>query len=201
MGPEEGTTEACFFNNLSYRVLGSWKRDLQGSVPAEHHVLSKLVESFLFVEKYIGGNYFYKYEKGLWGFKDTEGAITLPLIYRLFPNLKIVHMVRNPYDVAITMCDRMRQDLNKKNIKRWVDLCKEFYKRVINFRKEHQDLLYILLTYEGMCLNWKSIFGSVFGQLQIPFTDEVKGYIRENIKTDRVGLYNRLSEEEKKLFK
>ncbi|MBN2896747.1 MAG: sulfotransferase [Campylobacterales bacterium] len=61
--------------------------------------------------KYLGlKNYFsYSNIKNIdfnWGWKDPRNSITLPIWKSIFPNAKIIHIYRNPFDVAISLYRR-----------------------------------------------------------------------------------------------
>lgn len=47
-----------------------------------------------------------------WGWKDPRNSFTLPLWLNLFPKAKIIHVVRNGLDVAISLHKRDKSDLN-----------------------------------------------------------------------------------------
>jgi hypothetical protein len=53
--------------------------------------------------------------EGLWGWKDPRTTVTLDLWLEIFPNLKIIFMVRNPIDVAISLKKREEEFLRQKN--------------------------------------------------------------------------------------
>lgn len=47
-----------------------------------------------------------KSEECSWGWKDPRNCITLPIWQKIFPNCKVVHIYRNPIDVAISLRKR-----------------------------------------------------------------------------------------------
>ena len=48
-------------------------------------------------------------ERGLWGWKDPRNSLTLPLWLRLYPEAKIVHVLRHGVDVARSLQKRYGQ--------------------------------------------------------------------------------------------
>ncbi|WP_022846902.1 sulfotransferase [Desulfurobacterium sp. TC5-1] len=71
--------------------------------------------------KFLGVRRFLKYRKldnlpFLWGWKDPRNSITLNIWSEIFPQAKIIHIYRNPVDVAESL---RRRVLKNKNNFRW----------------------------------------------------------------------------------
>lgn len=66
-----------------------------------------------------------------WGWKDPRTTITLPLWLRVFPDLRIIHLVRNGVDVATSLHRRQERgrSLARKNVSRYRHLHAMFPKR------------------------------------------------------------------------
>jgi len=62
----------------------------------------------------------------IWGFKDPRTSLTLPVWTNLFPNAKIVHVVRNPEAVATSLNVRGIQQLKSHLSLSLVSLDREF---------------------------------------------------------------------------
>jgi len=45
----------------------------------------------------------------LWGWKDPRNSLTLPVWLELFPQAKVIHMIRNGIDVALSLYRRQRR--------------------------------------------------------------------------------------------
>jgi hypothetical protein len=54
--------------------------------------------------------------KSKWGFKDPRLCVVLPLYLKLFPKAQVVHIRRNPNDVAASLGKRKKRMSVKKGI-------------------------------------------------------------------------------------
>lgn len=80
-------------------------------------------ETYLFEKKESSSFFSWRQKIGLkpkaaalqWGWKDPRNTCTLPLWLRLFPNARVVHMVRNGIDVAISLHRRESKRLPESN--------------------------------------------------------------------------------------
>ncbi len=77
--------------------------------------------SSLWLSRYLGKRKYVKYRNVnnldfKWGWKDPRNTILLPLWARVFPNASIVHIYRNPIDVAESL--RFREISLENNFKR-----------------------------------------------------------------------------------
>ncbi len=57
-----------------------------------------------------------------WGWKDPRSTLTLPIWAEVFPNARIIHVVRNGVDVASSLCvrDQRVKQYWRKRLFRWV---------------------------------------------------------------------------------
>ena len=58
-----------------------------------------------------------------WGWKDPRNTLTLSLWLQLFPDAKVIHLVRNGIDVAQSLMDRERreqEDLAQRRVEPWL---------------------------------------------------------------------------------
>ena len=79
--------------------------------------INRYLQSFKSI-RYQGIYNFYKYRniKFLpfpYGFKNPANTFLIPVWEKIFPELKIIHIYRNPYDVAISLAKR--EDKRKNN--------------------------------------------------------------------------------------
>ena len=64
---------------------------------------------------------------GGWGWKDPRNTLTLPLWLHVFPQAKVLHVIRNGVDVSQSLVTRERRILNKP----WVRFRRKFVKPFI----------------------------------------------------------------------
>ena len=121
-----------FISQLAYRYIGSIRRF-----------------------EYLGFNKFIKYKnlKNLdfaWGWKDPRNSITLDLWIKIFPEAKILHIYRNPIDVAESLKKRATKI---KNIFKW-NIKKEWRFLFLKNKIHYTDSPRVLNLKEGIKL-WK----------------------------------------------
>jgi len=123
MGKElSGNSESLFFQNLNREILkkygGRWD-DIAPVIEKMHstEVVDKEAErinAILFGRKAIMDVFPIRHKflladglrPGLWGWKDPRNSITLPIWLRIFPNARVIHVIRNGIDVAISLYRR-----------------------------------------------------------------------------------------------
>ena len=93
-----------------------------------------------------------------WGWKDPRNSITLPVWLRIFPRAKVIHVIRNGIDAAISL---HRRELNREVANRdysamTSDLryCFQLWEQYVRLCREHAGLLpaaqYLELRYEEL---------------------------------------------------
>jgi len=96
-------------------------------------------------------------ERGLWGWKDPRNSLTLPLWLRLYPDAKIVHVIRHGVDVAHSLQKRYGQIIDgfDSQLKRSPTLFRLRPRRGVHL-SDMNDLnfgLNLWSHYESACLN------------------------------------------------
>ncbi|WP_104735089.1 sulfotransferase [Hanstruepera ponticola] len=147
--------ESKFFQNVNrwllYQSGASWDTPLNSNnlnpyfIEKSSQILEDRLQSIWSV-KYLGLNRFLKYRGILntrepWGWKDPRNTLLLPIYKKVFPNAKIVHIYRNPIDVAVSLQKRenkKKQQNNSKKEKLKIFFLK--YERVINHSLVVEDL-------------------------------------------------------------
>lgn len=133
LGPDH---EATYFNKLNEWLLGAvggrWdtpeavrymRRDPQGMEHAACHLADRLaappVVEFLGPGRYLRRRSAFRLQEP-WGFKDPRTSVTLDVWRRVFPQAKIVHIVRHGVDVAHSLARRQAegQELGYRNFAR-----------------------------------------------------------------------------------
>ncbi|RLG16456.1 hypothetical protein DRN69_00815 [Candidatus Pacearchaeota archaeon] len=168
---KEGNNEALFFLRFNDWILrqanATWDNPYNYRLADEgfKNLMIKLAEryikSFRRIE-YLGLVKWGKYKslKELnfpWGWKDPRNTFMIDIWIKVFPNAKLIHIYRNPIDVAESLrkrAIRMRKNFN------WN------WKREIKFMllKGHigyRDSVRIMSVYEGINL-WKEYISKIF---------------------------------------
>lgn len=130
LGPDH---EATYFNKLNEWLLsaagGRWdtpevvrylRRDPEGQEHARRHLCDRLAAppclEFLGPGRYLRTRSVFGLDEP-WGFKDPRSTVTLDLWRQIFPQAKIIHLVRHGVDVANSLVRRQHQgqDLGYRN--------------------------------------------------------------------------------------
>jgi len=137
---KDENNEPYFFLSLNKKILNlsvsTW--DYLPNLDYGNAFLSKNIIKFIESKlnsfsaiKYWGWkNFFFKSKIANWGWKDPRNTLNLEYWMEMFPNARIIHIVRNPIDVAISLKKR-QEDLNEKD--KW-DSIKMFYAKYFTKR-------------------------------------------------------------------
>ena len=132
--------EATFFQQINRWILAqsnsSWDFPENIQYTNKHFemqiqdAITRRIESYKRLE-YLGLGSTLKYKNFseidfIWGWKDPVNTITLPIWKNMFPNAKIINIVRNPIDVAASL--KYREDKKqssfqltpKKRYREWI---------------------------------------------------------------------------------
>lgn len=106
-----------------------------------------------FIE-YLGLSNFLKYKlkkemPTVWGWKDPKSSITLPIWKMLFPNAKIINIIRNPIDVAQSLKTREDRIISKLNQYR-----NSFFKEYIFGKDSYSHYVHSLSELENGFKMW-----------------------------------------------
>ncbi len=134
----------------------------------------------------------------MWGIKDPRLCVLLPLYLDIFPDAKVVHIRRNPDDVAASLCRRKKHGVGKLNdFDHWKQLTLEYTDRVIEYSAKASA--YYELDYEIFCTQSEPVTQSLFEFLGIPFTEETKDLLSK-VTPSRIGSYEKYQKGAEKRF-
>lgn len=178
--------EAVFFQKLNRRIFNSvgakWgfvdpiievmdsddfiesnSRNMHKALFEDRRLLSREMK----ISEYFGSGLWEDVKEGNqvhWGWKDPRTTMTFPIWLKVFPQAKILHMMRNGIDVAISTHRRtMKQHRNL--IKRTFpldynpitldfDYCFQLWESYISFVFDHKDIIpdgnYLEVRYEDL---------------------------------------------------
>jgi len=87
-----------------------------------------------------------------WGWKDPQNTFTLDIWQKLFPNAKIIHVYRNPIDVAVSLKKREEMHLKVYGSKTRTGIRKLFNEQTLWKKRIYYHSLRILDLQEGIKL-------------------------------------------------
>jgi len=168
---KEGNNEALFFLKFNDWILkqanATWDNPYNYKFVDENfkNLMSKLAERYIKSCRrieYLGLAKGLKYKslKELdfpWGWKDPRNTFTIDIWIKVFPNAKLIHIYRNPIDVAESLKKRALK--YKKNFK-W-NWKKEIKFILLKGYIGHGDFLRVMDIYEGVKL-WKEYISKIF---------------------------------------
>ncbi|MBS0018665.1 MAG: tetratricopeptide repeat protein [Arthrospira sp. SH-MAG29] len=146
-----------------------------------------------YIQQYWALNYLLSGYNGqqLWGFKDPRLCVLLPLYLDIFPNSKVVHIRRNPDDVAASLCKKKKLGVGQiDNFDYWKTLTLQHVDRVLKYA--NCCGAYYELNYENLCLDSEKTVAKLFDFLGLRFTDQTKDLLKK-VHSSRIGSYRSIS--------
>lgn len=111
---------ASWFNPVPYLNEKNYQQELQ-------YTKNKLKNKG-FKKKYFGDKVNENCNEYHWGWKDPRNTFTLNIWEKIFPNAKIVHIYRNPIDVANSLMVREKKFTKKGMLKWYFNVLKNYCK-------------------------------------------------------------------------
>jgi hypothetical protein len=217
---KEGNDEAKFFlklnewilrqNNCGWDNVDNLKFEDEKFDDEIIDVLNKQLHSpriiqYMGLKKYIKYRSFENFDFR-WGWKDPRNSLFLKYWLRIFPEAKIVHIYRNPVDVAYSLSQRSKSYLNwnrnyKHDIKKYLlmnniitdsvrttnieegfKLWKDYINIIHSFEAK-ENIIHI--KYEDLLENPLNEFQKLSHFLAIDLKDNIIQSIADDIKSDR----------------
>jgi hypothetical protein len=127
-----------------------------------------------------------------WGIKDPRLCVLLPLYLRIFPGAKVVHIRRNPEDVAASLSGKYKAGVGiLEDYERWKRLTEAYTQRVLDY--SDKCAAYFELSYEDFCRDPEPIARELFEFLDISFSENTTRLLGK-VTPSRIGSYQRLLE-------
>lgn len=150
MGQEkQGDWEAIFFLNLNDHILRelklSWDKVMDGRLSLSANERSRFID---YIIRKFGSDSSRHYwgdqvpdSETPWGWKDPRNTITFEIWKELFPDMKVIHVMRNPLDVANSLKVRFEKsrDYPARISKAVRSLPKKFCRWNWEKRVKHED--------------------------------------------------------------
>jgi hypothetical protein len=149
------------------------------------------------VRKHIERNWLERYRAlgydgaSPWGFKDPRTCVLLPLYLRIFPDAKVLHIVRDPEDLATSLAHRPKRGVGILNDPaHWKRLAQAYVERVRSCTQRHPCPC-LEISYEAFCREPSRVTSTVFRFIGRPFTDEARRFTEERVTASRIGTSRR----------
>ena len=135
-----------------------------------------------------------------WGWKDPRTTITFPIWLRVFPKAKILHMLRNGIDVAIST-NRRTMKQHRNLIKRTFpldynpitldfDYCFQLWESYVSFVFDHRDIIadenYLEIRYEDLLSEPETQLRLISDFISFPVQDQELNKVISQIDSSRL---------------
>jgi hypothetical protein len=104
-----------------------------------------------------------------WVEKTPHTIVHVDMLYRLFPNMRYIHIVREPKDVYASM---LTVYWGVKNAKEFVSVYRELMQRAYRPLRYIPKKNYLVVSLEGLVRDRMEVLRRVVDFAEIPFTDE-----------------------------
>lgn len=179
--------EALHFLSINQRAMwqagGDWHMPV---VPAEQCFDTWSAQELFYIHLALKKRYAYlKYVflNQRWGWKDPRNTFTLPHWLRLFPEAKVVHLIRHGWDVAISLKNR-NQKTGEVYVREFDDLQVGFqlWSSYLNQAFSYDISSIIHLKYEDLIALNPIEIQRLEGFLNVKIKDQLKNVVQ---KTNR----------------
>jgi hypothetical protein len=124
---------------------------------------------------------------GPWGFKDPRSCLLLPLYLAIFPGARVLHIVRDPEDVAASLARQPKRGVGRlRDFVHWRQLAVEYAARVRWCTDRHPNP-HLEIRYEDLCREPARAAQIAFDFVGIPMTPAVRSFALERVHSRSVG--------------
>ena len=125
----------------------------------------------------------------MWGIKDPRLCVLLPLYLDIFPKATVVHIRRNPNDVAASLSSKSKRGVGKyDDFEHWRKVTLKYTDRVVSYADKARA--YHEIQYEEFCTASEDVVQNLFAFLDLAFTKDTKKLLTE-VSPARIGSYQR----------
>jgi hypothetical protein len=191
LGVDSAHAENSFFRDEVAEAIalgdeGRWARlplpsleEVQGCVPAARALVEREWLARYRALGYDGA--------GPWGFKDPRSCLVLPLYLAIFPGARVLHIVRDPDDVAASLARTRKRGVGgRRDPPFWRDLAEAYVARVRWCAERHPNP-YLEIGYEALCRDPAPVLRRVFDFVRIGWTPEAERFARRRLHARSVG--------------
>jgi hypothetical protein len=123
----------------------------------------------------------------------------LPLYLKIFPGATVIHIRRNPNDVAASLTGKFKAGVGVLNdFNHWRELTEAYTQRVLEY--SGQCASYYEIRYEDLCNQPVVQTRDLFEFLSLAFTPRVEKLLSK-VTPERIGSYERWLESKKHPFR
>lgn len=127
------------------------------------------------------------YCEGKWGFKDPRNSFVLPLYIRAFPACRVLHVIRDGRDVALTKITEQWPKLkNTKRIDRWFRVWENNVGVCASYRSRLPPNQFFEVRYEDVCVGAETAIDTLSKLMDCATTD-VETAVRRTAHQKRMG--------------
>lgn len=124
-----------------------------------------------------------------WGVKDPRLCIFLPLYLKLFPEAKVVHIHRDPEDIAASLTRRPKKGIGiETDIDFWRKLTAAYQARCAEFVPQFRQ--HYELSYEKLCTDGESEVKPLLEFLDVPVENATPDILGK-LSPKRIGSHQR----------
>jgi hypothetical protein len=191
--------ESYFFTNFinDRLILGGEGNWAKLPLMSEEQVLSYEESVGVFIKQHWLADYLqWGYDgESRWGIKDPRLCVLLPLYLKIFPEATVIHIKRNPNDIAASLTGKFKAGVGiLDDFNHWKALTEAYNQRVDKYAKE--CLTYFEIVYEELCRQPRDQTKQLFEFLSIPFTPVAEKLLTK-VTPNRIGSYQRWQESKK----
>lgn len=122
-----------------------------------------------------------------WGFKDPRTCVLLPLYLEIFTKACVLHIVRDPEDVAASLAHKRKRGVGvMRDAAHWKQLAVACVARVRECAAQHPHP-YLEISYEDLCAQPGAVLPRVFDFVGIRFTEQARAFAERRIDPGRIG--------------
>jgi hypothetical protein len=126
-----------------------------------------------------------------WGFKDPRTCVLLPLYLEIFPDAKVLHILRDPDDLAASLSHKRKRGVGiRRDPEHWKRLAAAYTERV-RYCAEHYANPCLEISYEELCREPVPVVSRVFEFLGLPFSEVARAFVVDRMHTARIGTSER----------
>jgi len=128
----EQNSEAIGFLKINESLLRSSNASWSNPLSYQHNKFNaedilNILNKKSFIKTYSGGNE-NLFQDNLWGWKDPRNTLTIELWKEIFPDARIIHIYRNPIDVANSLMVRENRFTSNGKLKWYFNVLKNYIK-------------------------------------------------------------------------
>lgn len=181
--------------NVNHRDIETYVHDVLSSKKIEAYsinadelityILKKQPESYASLSACVYRYYGRLKEISIWGDKNNYYIGHIPLLKKLYPDAKFIHLIRDGRDVACSYLE-LESSINKSvpyrpNLPSDInEIAKEWVTNNALIETELSSTKHLAVRYEDIILSFKDSLGEVLKFLELPWSKNIENYTLHN---------------------